>query len=121
MADYYYQMTTDQVHHSGRAVTDLTDGAFGLARRYFGLIDDERGVVGHQRVSGALDRYRTTWQPAVNEVALEIDALGGATAGGAVMVAAADDDAGHLLNVQAGAAQAAGSALSRPIDGSVAV
>lgn len=73
----HYEMDPPTVHGSGQQVTGLVDGAAGLARRYLASLETSRGEVRHPTVQGALDRYRDTWQQPVQDVAREIDSLGG--------------------------------------------
>jgi hypothetical protein len=114
----YYEMDAPVVHASGHAVTGLTAGAYGLARRYLGSVNDAGGTVHHPTVKEALGRYEQTWHRPVTDVSLRIDQLGNDTGASAVTVTEADND-GHQLLAGVGAAQDTQTAqLTRPINSS---
>jgi hypothetical protein len=112
----FYEMDPPAVYQSGQAVTGLAGGAAGLAQRYLNTLDQTREQVHHPTVKAALERYRDAWHAPVNEVGLEIDALGGNTSGSAVVVAASDEESSLLVTQQGTAVEARGSNLTRPVN-----
>lgn len=105
------------VFTSGRAVSAQADSATTLAGRYLHSLTTATDFVKHPTVIAAIERYHTTWQSRVNQVASNIEALGGNTSASATTIAQSDDDAASALGQQGATTSTTHSFLQRPING----
>ena len=112
----YYEIDTTGVYAAGQRTAAESTAAATLAGRYLGSRESAHGVVHHPTVVAAVARYRDSWQPRVNEVAPQIDALGTNTSSSATITATADQDSNALLAQQGSATEADTATLSRPIN-----
>jgi hypothetical protein len=112
----FYEIDTDGVYSSGQRTAAHAPGAETLARQYLGSLESAHGVVHHPTVVAAVARYRDNWQPRVNEVAPQIDALGTNTSSSATIITRSDQTSTTLLSQQGSAAETQTNVLSRPIN-----
>ncbi|HET8659039.1 MAG TPA: hypothetical protein VFM55_08595 [Micromonosporaceae bacterium] len=112
----FYEMGTAEVYAAGQRVAGQATAATTLAGQYLASLATAHDTVRHPVVVAALARYRDVWQPRVNEVAPQIDALGTNTGSSAVVVAHSDEDSNALLAQQGGLASEQGSTLLRPVN-----
>jgi hypothetical protein len=87
-------MHTGPVHSAGKAVAGLSGDASVAGRGFLTAVSDAQETVIHPTVSGALSAYHGTWSQPANRMAHDVNALGGNTAGSAVDIQTADNDAG---------------------------
>jgi hypothetical protein len=107
------------VFASGRAVSGQTDDATALAWRFLHSVATAADFTEHPTVVAAIERYHATWQPRVNQVASDVQALGGNTSAGATTIAASDADAASVLAPVATTTTTQGTHVQRPINGPI--
>src|SRR5262249_41077815 len=112
----FYEMETGQVYASGQATAAQAGSATAVAGQYLSALANAHDPVHHPTVVAAVGRYRGLWQPRINEVAPQIDALSTNTGSSATVVADSDADATTLLTAPALTVSDQGSALTRPVN-----
>jgi hypothetical protein len=112
----YYEIDTEGVYGSGQATAAHTPDAAALASQYLNALENAHGTVHHATVVAAVGRYRDNWQPRVNEVAPQVDALGTNTSSSATIIATSDQDSTTLLGQHGATTEAQSDPLRRPIN-----
>lgn len=117
MADVFLDLITDLVTGAGRATASTSTEWAAWANHAETQLRTAASSASDAVVTAAFEDYLSTWNPQLQRLAAQVEALGGNTVSGAGAVEAADADSNTVLGQQMSMENATGSWLNRPIEG----
>lgn len=115
MAEDYVALSPEAVSAAGRGTAATATQWAQWASQVGGSLRDAAAQAQEPTVTAAFEEHLSTWNPRVNALATDADALGTNAVSAATVMLNADSTANSVLGCQAATEQAGTTHLRRPI------
>ena len=117
MSEGFIDLDPGAVSSAGRNTAATSGEWSSWAGQAEGLLRDAAGGAKESVVSAAFEGYVSTWNPALQGIARQVDAMGTNAASASTVMTGADHDSAGLLGQHGSTVAGQASHLSRPITG----